>query len=218
MDVVFPLGTIYLWAADWEPYGFRFCQGQLLLINNNSNLFKILGNRYGGDGVNNFALPNLCSRIPVGVGQGPQLSNYALGATGGVTGVSLTIDQIPKHTHGMGSVTSNIKLEGVTALPTQIQGATGYMPVNSNTGNSVTPGATSVPSQTAPVNGVDNYLYGPPSGNLEISTSQLTTASLRGGWNGGSFSVALENYGGGAPHDNMQPTLGLNYIIAVMGT
>ncbi|MGB6373934.1 MAG: tail fiber protein [Methylocella sp.] len=84
---------------NFAPVGWAFCNGQLLSISQNTALFSLLGTTYGGDGVTNFALPNLQSRAPVGFGQGPGLSPYTLGQTTGTETVTLTVAQMPAHNH-----------------------------------------------------------------------------------------------------------------------
>jgi len=79
-----------------------FCNGALLPISENDALFTLIGTTYGGDGQSTFALPNLGGRTPVHPGQGPGLSqNYQQGETGGVESVTLSVNQIPSHTHPM---------------------------------------------------------------------------------------------------------------------
>ena len=93
------LGEIALVAFGFAPTGWAFCNGQLLSISQNTALFSLLGTTYGGDGVSNFALPNLQSRVPLHFGQGTGLSPYVLGQTVGVESVTLETAQIPSHTH-----------------------------------------------------------------------------------------------------------------------
>ena len=93
------LGQIDMFGGNFAPKGFAFCNGQLLSIAQNSALFSLLGTTYGGDGRTTFALPDLRSRLPVDWGQGPGLSNYALGQAAGTTSVTLLTTQIPAHNH-----------------------------------------------------------------------------------------------------------------------
>ena len=96
------IGEIRMFAGNFAPVGWEFCSGQLIPISENDPLFNLIGTTYGGDGVNTFALPNLCSRIPVHMGQGPNVAhNYILGETAGAETVTLTTQQIPSHTHPM---------------------------------------------------------------------------------------------------------------------
>ncbi|MCU0285664.1 MAG: tail fiber protein [Acidobacteria bacterium] len=94
------IGEIRMWALNFAPYGWAFCNGQILPIAQNSALFAILGTTYGGDGKSNFALPNFQGRAPMHYGAGPGLTARALGESSGVTTVTLTsVNQLPTHNH-----------------------------------------------------------------------------------------------------------------------
>jgi microcystin-dependent protein len=93
------LGQITLFPFNFAPNGWAFCQGQLLPISQNTALFSLLGTFYGGNGVSNFGLPDLRGRVPIGQGQGPGLSNYAIGSVQGVETVTLLASQSPPHSH-----------------------------------------------------------------------------------------------------------------------
>lgn len=95
------IGMITMFGGNFAPRGWAMCNGQLLPISSNSALFSILGTTYGGDGVSTFGLPDLRGRAPVHAGQGPGLSNYALGEKTGTEAVTLTTAQIPSHTHAV---------------------------------------------------------------------------------------------------------------------
>lgn len=88
------VGEIRMFAGNFAPAGWSFCNGALVPIDQNPTLFQLIGTTYGGDGQNNFALPNLQSRVPVHVGPG-----FALGQAGGVETVTLTTSQIAAHSH-----------------------------------------------------------------------------------------------------------------------
>jgi microcystin-dependent protein len=83
-----------MFAGNFAPAGWAFCNGALLPISENETLFNLIGTTYGGDGQSTFALPNLQSRVPIHVGPG-----FALGESGGVETVTLTTSQIPAHSH-----------------------------------------------------------------------------------------------------------------------
>ncbi len=93
------IGQIELLAMNFAPVGWLACNGQLLSISGNETLYSLLGTYYGGDGVSTFALPNLNSRVPVGVGRGLNLPNIDLGQTGGAENATLTPDTMPAHVH-----------------------------------------------------------------------------------------------------------------------
>jgi microcystin-dependent protein len=88
------IGEIRMFAGNFAPVGWAFCDGTLMAISQNDALFNLIGTTYGGDGQTTFALPNLQSSVPVHVGPG-----FALGQTGGAETVTLTTSQIPAHSH-----------------------------------------------------------------------------------------------------------------------
>src|SRR3954465_13916452 len=101
------IGQISLFGGNFAPRGWAFCKGQLLAISQNTALFSILGTTYGGNGQTTFALPDLRGRVPIHFGQGPGLSSYALGETGGAETTTLTVNELPAHTHAVSPRASN---------------------------------------------------------------------------------------------------------------
>ncbi|MDF2384278.1 phage tail protein [Nostoc ellipsosporum NOK] len=100
------VGEIRMFAGNFAPRNWAFCQGQIVPLQSNVALFAIVGTIYGGNGTSNFALPNLSGRTPVGVGQGPGLSSYQIGQIGGTENKTLTSLNLPAHTHPVsGSIT-----------------------------------------------------------------------------------------------------------------
>ena len=100
------LGEIRIFTGNFAPRTWALCNGQLMPINQNTALFSLLGTTYGGNGTNNFALPNLQSRVPIGVGQGPGLTARTLGDSFGAETVTLLSNQIPGHQHAQSASTS----------------------------------------------------------------------------------------------------------------
>lgn len=88
------VGEIRIFAGNFAPAGWMFCEGQLLPISEYETLFNLIGTTYGGDGQSTFALPDLRGRVPIHFGNG-----FTLAETGGVETVTLTISQIPSHSH-----------------------------------------------------------------------------------------------------------------------
>jgi microcystin-dependent protein len=88
------VGEIRIFAGNFAPAGWMFCEGQLLPISENEVLFQLIGTTYGGDGQSTFALPDLRGRIPLHQGNG-----FILAETGGAEEITLTVSQIPAHTH-----------------------------------------------------------------------------------------------------------------------
>jgi microcystin-dependent protein len=93
------IGAIFMFAGNFAPQGYAFCNGQLLPISQNAALFSLIGTFYGGNGTSNFALPNLQGASPLSFGQGPGLSQRDIGGTGGAANVTLPSSQLPLHTH-----------------------------------------------------------------------------------------------------------------------
>lgn len=101
------LAEIRLFPYNFAPRGWAFCQGQLLAISQNTALFSLLGTTYGGNGITTFALPDLRSRVPIHVGQGPGLSPYDLGQVGGTETVTLNTSQLAPHPHPANCLNAN---------------------------------------------------------------------------------------------------------------
>ena len=99
------VGEIRLFAGNFPPQNWMFCDGQLLSIAQSEVLFDLIGTTYGGDGQTTFALPDMRGRVPVHQG-GNGTSNYVMGQSGGVENVTLTLNQMPQHTHAMSASTS----------------------------------------------------------------------------------------------------------------
>ena len=106
------VGEIRMFAGNFNPSGWSFCDGQLLPISENEILFQLIGTTYGGDGQSTFALPDLQGRIPLHVGQGPDGTTYQLAEAAGVEEVTLTTQQIPVHTHAMFCSTGGVGTTG----------------------------------------------------------------------------------------------------------
>jgi microcystin-dependent protein len=162
------VGEIRVFAGNFAPVGYAFCNGQLMSIAQNTALFSILGTTYGGNGTTTFALPDLRGRAALGFGQGPGLENYDLGQASGEETHVLAIGEMPTHTH-------------------QLQGAASQ--------TTATPGPAVV--------------LGTTSGLLPAYGATATTPLA-------PQSIGSPT-GSGQPHENLQPYLVLNYIIALLG-
>lgn len=126
------VGEIRTFAFGIVPTGWALCNGQLLQINSNQALYSIIGVRYGGDGMTNFALPNLQGRTPIHMS-----SNYPIATSGGEATHTLTINEIPQHTHQANGSSANAdmpKPEGntwaTTATTRPIYAATANITMN----------------------------------------------------------------------------------------
>jgi microcystin-dependent protein len=109
------MASIIMFAADFSPKYWAYCNGALLQINQNQALFSLLGTTYGGNGITTFGLPDLRGRTPVGTGSGPGLSTISLGEVSGVNTLTLTTSQMPSHTHlatlSVGATSGNANTE-----------------------------------------------------------------------------------------------------------
>lgn len=93
------IGEVRMFAGNFSPRSWAFCEGQLQSIASNTALFSVIGTTYGGDGRTTFALPDLRGRAPIGPGTGPGLPSYREGERGGSTTNTLTVNQMPSHNH-----------------------------------------------------------------------------------------------------------------------
>lgn len=114
------LGEVKMFAGNFAPRGWAFCEGQLLAISSNTALFSIIGTIYGGDGRTTFGLPDLRGRSAIGVGRGPGLSTIVQGTTGrgGVEEVTLTNLNLPSHSHTIRNTGNAVLEKGNTSVPT----------------------------------------------------------------------------------------------------
>lgn len=161
------VGEIRLFAGNFAPLGWAFCNGSILPISGNETLFNLIGTTYGGDGQQTFALPDLRGRVPVHQGTGPGLPNVAIGQMMGRETVTLNTAQMPAHNHL------------VTATSAAANPAAGPRGVLAN---------------------ASAAMYG----SLVVPTTPMAAG-------------AVSSAGGTQPHDNMAPSLGLNFIISVFG-
>lgn len=93
------VGEIRMFAGNFPPNGWMFCEGATLPIAENEVLFQLIGTTYGGDGEETFNLPNLASRVPMHMGTGPDGTTYQIGEMAGTEQETLSVQQIPNHTH-----------------------------------------------------------------------------------------------------------------------
>lgn len=163
------IAEIRIFAGNFAPRGWAFCDGQLLPISQNTALFSLIGTTYGGDGRTTTALPNLQGRAPMHPGRGPGLTERRLGQKGGVETVTLSEAQMPNHTHSMNAANRNG--EDRPAVGNALARSTGGAMYQTNT-----------------------------TANLVDMANQ-----------------ALPATGGSQSHNNMQPFLTMNFIIALVG-
>ncbi len=174
-------------ASNFAPRNWALCAGQLVAISSNTALFSLLGTTYGGDGRTTFALPDARGRFIVSPGQGPGTSNYALGQKGGNQTVSLTLQNLPSHTHNVvgGAVAGNVTPVGSSETSTNEPNNTHF-----GVGDGITP-----------------YTQGgTPTSTLAPGPISSITNNLTIGISGGSQPLPI-----------LSPYLGLNVIICQFG-
>jgi microcystin-dependent protein len=174
------MGIIKLFAGNFAPKGYMECNGALLPISQYSAMYSILGTMYGGDGIQTFGLPDFRSRVPVGLGQGPGLSLYTQGEKSGLENNTITINNMPIHSH---SAIMNVSAANADAA-TPVAGA-----------SIATPGSI--------------------VGRGFTSTLGFNAATPNVAMNAASVQVAPA--GGSQPLNNLQPFLGMRYIICIEG-
>lgn len=121
-----------MFAGNFAPRGWAFCDGQLLAVSQNDALFSLLGTIYGGDGRTTFGLPDMRGRIPIHAGTGPGLSPRRLGAKAGTENETLTVNQMPSHSHGPVQASSAAASD---AIPTGEINATSSVEIYASSGN-----------------------------------------------------------------------------------
>lgn len=146
------VGEIRMFAGNFAPAGWMFCEGQLLPISEYETLFNLIGTTYGGDGQSTFALPDLRGRLPIHQGNG-----FVLAETGGVEEVTLTVQQIPAHSHPFlaSSVpgTSSVPKDNVLATT-----STGFLYINENPNQAMTAAASLSTGGSQPHSNFQPYL------------------------------------------------------------
>jgi len=188
------IGEIIMFAGNFAPRGWAFCNGQLLSIQSNQALFAIIGTTYGGNGTNTFGLPNLQGRVPVHQGQSPGMSQYNLGQTGGTENVTLTANELPAHVH-------SVALNG-TGNTSVAFGA------SSANGNTATPGPTTVPAKVVSgLTALNAFSSTAPDTTLSPATA-TTTVNVNG-----NTGIAVNNM---SDHI-VQPYQVVSFIIALEG-
>lgn len=166
------IAEVKIFAGNFAPRSFAFCEGQLLPISQNTALFSLVGTTYGGDGRTSFGLPNLSGRAAMHPGRGPGLTTHRLGETGGANTVTLQSSQMPSHSH---------------ALRGTNEAADTGSPEFSSIANT----------------GATNH-YGPGPATTNLASEAIAN-------NGGTAGGATQ------AHNNRQPILAVNFIIALQG-
>lgn len=188
------IGEIKMFAGNFAPRGWAFCDGQVLAISSNTSLFSIIGTTYGGDGRSSFALPDLRGRAPIHEGTGPGLSPRKLGSKYGSETNILSVNSIPNHNHDV-----QINLTASVAIPTHDDDA------NSDEATDT------VLAKAVSTNGSSTQIFS----DAASADSQL--ASFPAPVSGTINILPVTTPGGQQPVNNIQPALTVNYIIALQG-
>lgn len=186
------LASIAIFGGNFAIRGWAFCQGQLLSIAQNTALFSLLGTTYGGNGQTTFGLPDLRGRAPIGVGQGPGLSSYSLGQMGGTETVTLTMSNLPAHSHSADA-------SGLQVTPSASAAA----------GTTNVPGPSVVPAVLPTIGS------GPGATSIKGYAVKDNTATLAVGTVAGTIGIGVT--GGSQPFETRDPYVAVNYIIAMEG-
>jgi len=186
------IGEIRLVGFNFAPRGWALCNGATLAISQNAALFSLLGTNFGGNGTTTFQLPDLRSRLPIGMGQGTGLSSYNLGQVSGAEHTTIGLSNMPPHNH---AITGNV------TVATTVQ-------TYSKVGNQPSPAAHVLAkgeAATTPVSICANYSDQTPDTSLggvaSIVTSNLGTALI----------------GSGLPVSILPPYLAINYVVVLQG-
>ncbi|WP_321384933.1 tail fiber protein [Rhizobium sp.] len=216
------LGMIYMVPFNFAPVDYSFCQGQSVTVSQNQALYSLIGNIYGGSVNVNFQLPNLQAKVPVGVSN--NLADYQLGKYGGEAQKTLTIGQLPMHTHQAtfvpSTATRSINIPAVAstlnvAVDVDVYGAAGESNVPTTTYNMLSGVAAATTklftaAKTTNLQKLSN-VNTTVTGNAGSPATSVSFNTLTGG------SVALDSAGGSQPVSIVQPYLALNFIIALSG-
>ncbi len=192
------IGEIRAFAGNFAPLNWQFCQGQVMSIAQETALFSILGTTYGGDGITTFQLPNIQSRIVIGTGQGPGLPNYQLGETLGEESHTLLTTEMPAHNHA-----AVVQVD--TATPASASFALMAVPAQ---------GGKPLPQNNLLGQDATASIYAPGgSPTVPMNAGSITITGLTAP--GPTVTVGVA--GSSLPHSNIQPVLGMNYIICING-
>lgn len=146
------VGEVRMFAGNFAPAGWMFCEGQLLPISEYETLFNLIGTTYGGDGQSTFALPDMRGRVPLHFGNG-----FTLAETGGVEEITLTVSQIPAHSHPLlasGLIGNDPNPHG--NVPAESSVISGYQSVAPNV--AMAPASISAVGGSQPHNNFQPYL------------------------------------------------------------
>jgi microcystin-dependent protein len=199
-----------MWVPyNFAPQGWAFCEGQLLPIAQNTALFSLLGTTFGGNGITTFALPDMRGRLPMGVGQGPGLSNYDLGQQGGAETHTLAVNELPSHAHTIGSHSHTVPPLLVDLMASSADATTGAPSGNVFAAAALEAGSGRGSGGAQKLTNI----YGGGPANVALGASGVTAADTTGAAVGGNTGVA----GGSQPYQTLPPYTALHCVIALEG-
>jgi microcystin-dependent protein len=199
------LASIILFGGNFAPRGWTYCQGQVMPITDNTALFALLGNTYGGDGRSTFGIPDLRGRVPLGTGRGNGLTEFQLGRQVGKDNLVLLTQNMPTHNHPA-------TFTGSTEAPVGVD-----IQVSTEVATQQTPTANGFIATSAPIRAgnAETENFRTSADGLGTSVALGGVSVTGGGITGGT--VTVENTGGDTPISLIQPSLAMNYILCVDG-
>jgi microcystin-dependent protein len=194
------MAEIRIFAGNFAPRTWAFCQGQTLPISQNQALFALLGTIYGGNGSTTFQLPNLSGRVPVGTGAGTAgAPNVQTGQIAGEETHTITLDELPKHTH-------TAVISGTLSAPAP--------PVTFYGGSSAADSSDAVGNLFGDTSGAGLSIYASGTSDTVAMAFNEIAVSVN---LSGSPSMTLQSFGSNAPHSNIQPYIAMNYVVCLRG-
>ncbi|NGP90240.1 phage tail protein [Fodinibius halophilus] len=191
----FLISAIIGWGPKWAPRGWSQCGGQQIAISQYTAVYSLIGTTYGGDGRTSFALPDLRGRAPIGYGQSPGTSHYPLGSKAGTEERTLTVLEMPSHTH-----TANTEsLSSSVAASSETEGDSTEPGPNKVLAKGVVPQSGPNPRRDA---------------NIYVDSSKADTTIQGGDVTG---SITNSTTGEGQPFSTLQPVTAINYIFCMQG-
>lgn len=195
------LGTLCLFGGNFTIRGYASAQGQLLPISSNTALFSLYGTTYGGDGRTTFALPDLRGRSPIGQGTGPGLDSIALGQRGGSPTHTLSVLEMPSHSHN--AATTVVNTSDTSASSAALRALAAGADTNNPTGGVL---ANSPRRENIYNSGTPNVDMSADAIVLDVQVSVSSTATTTVFPDGGSRSFNIRS-----------PYLGMNWLVATQG-
>lgn len=195
------IGEVKIFAGNFAPKYWAFCEGQILSVSQYTSLYSVIGTFYGGDGRTNFQLPDLRGRVPVGVGTGPGLAPITLGQIGGTQYHTLSLNEMPQHTHTAQATSTGASVGGT---------ATAAMKVNNSESSETTPSGMYLGTSSTEL-----YIEEATANTLATDAITVDTSCLTVDISG--MDVTINPAGGGQIFSIMQPYLGMNWIICLEG-